>query len=154
MPSFVIHEACKQELIKRLNIKGDDKQMVIANLLPDAIGKVDDSLPYEERRRLIQSQKITTHFRTDINKVYQYPDVKLIKEKYLDLIKTDIVSFFCYFHLYADYIYFTRYLPKCAMPINGDMEESLEDEDISDSAVILFETKINILMRTVNTNEL
>lgn len=125
MPSFIIHEACKQELIKRMNIKGDDKQMVIANLLPDAISEVDETLPYEERRRLIQTQKIKTHFRTDINKVYQYPNVKLIKEKYLDLIKTDIVSFFCYFHLYTDYIYFTRYLPKCAMPINGNMKETL-----------------------------
>ena len=60
MPSFIIHEACKQELVKRMNIKGDDKQMVIANLLPDAISEVDKTLPYEERRRLIQTQKINT----------------------------------------------------------------------------------------------
>ena len=114
MPSFIVHCVAGNELSKRLELNEDDSRLFfLANLLPDAtdidtINKLDDI----EARRVIQTDKMITHFRTTSDVLLMKPNLDFFLNKYKKYIKNDLVVFAYFFHLYTDYYYFTYFLPK------------------------------------------
>lgn len=125
MPSFVIHTVIGNELIKKLNLTEDDKsKFIIGNLLPDTKRiRVDSNLSEFEKRKLIQSEKTSTHFRTNEG-VLEYPNMDLYISKYGELCKNNIIAFAYCFHLYTDYYYFKYYLPSLVKFLDENMKET------------------------------
>lgn len=114
MPSFIIHSVVGEELSKRLGFSEEEhNKFFVANLLPDTVKlEIDPNWDSVQLRHAIQRVKKTTHFRTNDDAILSHPDLKYFLDKYDDLVKTDIITFGYFVHLYTDWYYFTKFLPK------------------------------------------
>lgn len=114
MPSFDIHTIAGRELLKKINIDKDDEiKFLIGNLMPDSRAiNIDPNWNYFEKRKNIQEEKIKTHFRTSVGELIEYPNLDLFLSKYEDLVKRDVAALGYFYHLYTDYFYFTKSIPR------------------------------------------
>lgn len=125
MPSFIVHSIAGREISKYLSLNKEEENLFfLGNLLPDAVN-VDrnNNLSDNETRHVIQSQKRITHFRTSTDRVLQVPDLDYFLSKYKDYVSKDIVVFGYFFHLYTDYYYFSKFLPKMLTFLDKDYNE-------------------------------
>lgn len=132
MPSYAIHTICGNELLKNLNISENAKKsFLIGNIIPDVSRvpgfRLKDTV---EKRKSIQDNKKTTHFRTDTESVLAYPDLDLFLEKYSGNVKSSISSLGYFFHLYTDYYYFKKFLPKILEFFDKDMNKAKTRDDV------------------------
>jgi len=132
MPSFAIHAICGNELLKDMNLSDNAKKsFLIANIIPDVSRvpgfKLKDTI---EKRKSIQDNKKTTHFRTDNDALLAYPDLDMFLEKYSGNVKSSITSFGYFFHLYTDYYFFKKFLPKILSFYDQDMNKAKTRKDI------------------------
>ena len=149
MPSFAIHAICGNELIKDFNISDNAKMsFFIGNIIPDVsrIPSFKDK-DYATKRKSIQDRKKITHFRTNKDAVLAYPDLDKFLEKYSGSVKSNITSFAYFFHLYTDYYYFRKFLPKILTFYDKDMNK------INNSESVYF-VKINRTGEVVSYKEL
>lgn len=124
MPSFIIHSVAGEELCKRL---GFDKEMqnmfFVGNLLPDTVQlERNPNWSPEELRKAVQKEKHISHFRTNLENILLYPDLKFFLSEYENIVKDDIVALGYFFHLYTDYYYFAKFLPKMITFLMEDKE--------------------------------
>lgn len=114
MPSFIVHSVAGEELCKRLDFnKNKLNKFFVANLLPDTVQlERNPEWSSEELRKAIQKEKHVSHFRTDFESLLSYPDLKYFLNEYEELVKNDVIAFGYFFHLYTDYYYFSKFLPK------------------------------------------
>jgi hypothetical protein len=114
MPSFMIHTIAGEKMIKKLHLENEDKKkFFISNLVPDTLDRsAYAQYKGEERRSRKQKIKRITHFRTDFNQIFEYPNLELFLSKYEEQTKKDINFLGYFFHLYTDYYYFSHYLPQ------------------------------------------
>ena len=131
VPSFIVHSVAGREISKYLKLKGDDKtKFFIANLLPDCNQvEIDNKWDDIELRRQIQRGKRVTHFRTEVDSTIEAPDMDYFLKKYKNNIKMDIVAFGYFFHLYTDYYYFTKFLPKMITFLDKDYNVTTSKKD-------------------------
>ena len=141
MPSFIVHSVAGEELSKRLGFdKKTHNKFFVANLLPDTVQlERDPNWSPEELRKAIQKEKHVSHFRTDFETILSYPDLDYFLSKYEDLVKTDIIAFGYFFHLYTDNYYFTKFLPNMI---------TFLQEDQKNIANIKTENKFNKINKT------
>ena len=132
MPSFAIHAICGNELLKELSIDDTDKKLfMIGNIIPD-VSRVP-GFRYKDtvqKRKSIQDRKKYTHFRTNDKVVLAYPDLDLFLEKYSGVVRSNISSFAYFFHLYTDYYYFKKFLPKILTFYDKDMNKINDKESV------------------------
>lgn len=131
MPSFMIHTIAGERMIKQLKFTEEDKKkFFISNLVPDTLDR-NTYIKYkgEERRTRKQQVKRITHFRTEFDKVFEYPNLDLFLSKYEQQTKEDINFLGYFFHLYTDYYYFAKYLPNIIVFYDKDHNISNRRED-------------------------
>lgn len=148
MPSFVIHSIALSSLEKHLNISNDDqKRLFIGNLLPDAKNKpIDPNLSDKENRLIIQEEKVSTHFRTNLDGVLTYPDIDKFLYKYKKECSNNIMSLGYFFHLYTDYYFFNKFLPTKIKFLDSNNIVTFKKSDISN---VLIEKNKSILSEDV-----
>lgn len=132
MPSFAIHTICGNELLKDLNISENErKSFIIGNIIPDVSRvpgfRFKDNI---EKRKSVQDRKKTTHFRTNDSVVLAYPDLDLFLKKYSGVVRSNISCFGYFFHLYTDYYYFKKFLPKILTFYDKDMKKANNKEEV------------------------
>ncbi len=131
MPSYLVHTIAGEKLMKHLSLTEEEKnQFFISNLLPDVKEKINtEGLSKEEIRNQTQIKKRITHFRTEFNHAFEYPDLNYFLSKYKESVKNDIKVFGYFFHLYTDYYYFKNYLPTIITFLDKDENISPRRED-------------------------
>lgn len=131
MPSFMIHTISGEKMLKKLNLQTEDRlKFFISNLIPDTVDrKAYDKYKGEERRTRKQKIKRITHFRTDYSKMFEYPNLEYYLSKYEQQTKEDINYLGYFFHLYTDYYYFSKYLPKIIVFYDKDHNISPKREE-------------------------
>lgn len=141
MPSFIVHSIAGEELSKRLKFnKKNHNKFFVANLLPDTVQlERNPNWTSEELRKAIQKEKHVSHFRTDFDSILSYPDLNYFLAEYEDLVKKDFIAFGYFFHLYTDYYYFNKFLPKVI---------TFLCEDKKTKALIKPDNKYNMINKT------
>ena len=133
MPSFAIHAICGNEILKEMNLSENAKRsFIIANIIPD-VSRVPGfkKKDTKEKRKSIQDNKISTHFRTDYNAILSYPDLDMFLEKYSGNVKSSITSFAYFFHLYTDYYFFKKFLTSVLSFYDDNMQKTKNRKDVS-----------------------
>ena len=132
MPSFAIHAICGNEILKEMNLSENAKKsFIIANIIPD-VSRVTGfkKKDAKEKRKSIQDNKTSTHFRTDHNAILLYPDLDMFLEKYSGNVKSSITSFAYFFHLYTDYYFFRKFLTSVLSFYDEDMQKTKNKNDV------------------------
>jgi len=113
MASFVIHTASAEQMLKGLKLNDEEKALFYAgNLLPDtSFQEKNKELPEEERRKLIQKEKIVSHFRKELEAPFQHPDLDFFLSKYKEQAKVDPLIFGIFYHLYIDCLFYRDFVP-------------------------------------------
>ncbi len=133
MPSYAIHAICGNEILKEMNLSENAKKsFIIANIIPD-VSRVTGfkKKDTKEKRKSIQENKISTHFRTDLNATLSYPDLDMFLEKYSGNVKSSITSFAYFFHLYTDYYFFKKFLTSILSFYDENMQKTKNRKDVS-----------------------
>lgn len=125
MASFVIHNITGEQFLKKLEQKYGvtltEKQrheFLLGNLIVDSTRlqkEIPEQLTEEEKKiwkrefqRLVQEEKIATHFRDkeDYRLCIQVPNLEMFLEKYKKLLESDFSALGYFYHIYTDKLFF------------------------------------------------
>lgn len=114
MPGYILHLTAAKILLNKGQLKVNENDFYIGNLLPDAV-----------------SEKSQSHFRLKerYGKMVEYPELDLFLDKYKGLLYDSSVLGY-YYHLYIDRKFFTEYYPRVLKYLNADMKEEVEREKV------------------------
>lgn len=141
MASFVIHSIAGEEFLNLLEKKygvkftGEQKnEFLIGNLIVDSsrlkfIKQDNESMEEAKKnyRKLVQKEKLLTHFRNEDDKdlCIQAPNLSKFENKYEDLLKESLFTIGYLFHLYTDKMFFDDLFVQSFECLDEDMNPTI-----------------------------